>query len=63
MAVNSYGLPIEFQSTGGAELHDSQAAPTLLDRLPNTDYIMADEATIVKHLERKYAKKYHFSYP
>ena len=28
MAVDSYGLPIEFHITGG-EVHDSKAAPTL----------------------------------
>jgi hypothetical protein len=28
MAVDSYGLPIEFYITGG-EVHDSKAAPTL----------------------------------
>jgi len=41
MAVDSYGLPIEFYITGG-EVHDSKAAPTLIDMLPNADYIIAD---------------------
>lgn len=34
VAVDSYGLPIEF--------HDSKAAPTLIDMLPSSDYIIAD---------------------
>ena len=41
MAVDSYGLPIEFYITGG-EVHDSKAALTLIDMLPNSDYIIAD---------------------
>ena len=42
MAVDSYGLPIEFHITGG-QVHDSKAATTLIDILPNTDYIIADK--------------------
>ncbi len=41
MAVDSYGLPIEFYITGG-QVHDSKAAPTLIDMLPRADYIIAD---------------------
>ena len=41
MAVDSYGLPIEFFITGG-EVHDSKAAPILIDMLPSSDYIIAD---------------------
>ncbi len=41
MAVDSYGLPIEFYITGG-EVHDSKAAPTLIHMLPSADYIIAD---------------------
>jgi len=41
MAVDSYGLPIEFYITGG-EVHDSKAAPTLIDMLPSSDYIIGD---------------------
>ena len=42
MAVDAYGLPIEFYLTGG-EVHDSKAAPTLIARLPVTDYMIADK--------------------
>ena len=36
MAVDAYGLPIEFDLTGG-EVHDSKAAPALIARLPFAD--------------------------
>ena len=42
MAVDAYGLPIEFHLTGG-EVHDSKAAPELIVRLPLADYITADK--------------------
>lgn len=42
MAVDSGGLPVEFDITGG-EVHDSKAAPELIDKLPCADYIIADK--------------------
>ncbi len=42
LAVDSYGLPIEFDITGG-EVHDSKAAPPLIDKLPKSDYVIADK--------------------
>ena len=42
MAVDAFGLPIEFDLTGG-EVHDSKAAPELIARLPFSDYIIADK--------------------
>ena len=42
MAVDAYGLPIEFDLTGG-EVHDSKAAPALIARLPLADYTIADK--------------------
>ncbi len=42
MAVDSYGLPIEFILTGG-EVHDSKAAPDLIAKLPSSDYVIADK--------------------
>jgi len=41
-AVDSYGLPIEFYITGG-EIHDSKATPELIDKLPQSDYVIADK--------------------
>ena len=42
MAVDAFGLPIEFDLTGG-EVHDSKVAPELIVRLPLADYIIADK--------------------
>ncbi len=42
MAVDSYGLPIEFELTGG-EVHDAKAAPELIAKLPKSDYVIADK--------------------
>ena len=56
MAVDSYGLPIEFYITGG-EVHDSKAAPTLINMLPSASLSSQTEAMIVKHLENKYGIK------
>ncbi len=42
MAVDSYGLPIEFQLTGG-EVHDAKAAPELILKLPKSAYVIADK--------------------
>ena len=42
LAVDSYGLPIEFTITGG-QLHDSKAAKPLINMLPYADYIIADK--------------------
>jgi hypothetical protein len=38
MAVDSYGLPIEFYITGG-EVHDSKAAPTLIEQIRDRNAI------------------------
>ena len=42
MATNSYGLPIEFEITGG-EVHDCKIAPTLIKNLPMSDFVIADK--------------------
>jgi transposase len=42
MAVDSYGLPIEFQLTGG-EVHDAKAAPELILKLQKSAYVIADK--------------------
>lgn len=42
MAVDAYGLPIEFEITGG-EVHDCKAAPELIAKLPASNYIIADK--------------------
>lgn len=42
MAADAYGLPIEFEITGG-EVHDCKIAPTLIKNLPISDFIIADK--------------------
>lgn len=42
MAVDSYGLPIEFQLTGG-EVHDAKVALELILKLPKSAYVIADK--------------------
>ncbi|WP_319783178.1 IS5 family transposase [Oceanisphaera sp. IT1-181] len=42
LAVDAYGLPIEFDITGG-EVHDCKAAPKLIAKLPATQAIIADK--------------------
>lgn len=42
MAVDSFGLPIEFELTGG-EMHDCKVAPEFIEKLPVSDYTIADK--------------------
>ena len=42
MAVDGYGLPIDFNITGG-EVHDCKVAPEFLSQLPHAQYIIADK--------------------
>lgn len=42
LAVDSYGLPIAFEITGG-EVHDSKAASLLIEQLPESKAIIADK--------------------
>ena len=42
MAVDGFGLPIEFTLTGG-EVHDCKAAPELLTKLPCSEFVIADK--------------------
>jgi len=42
MAVDAYGLPIDFEITGG-EVHDCKIAPEFFAKLPDADYMIADK--------------------
>lgn len=42
MAVDSFGLPIEFELTGG-EVHDCKVAPEFIEKLPVSNYTIADK--------------------
>lgn len=45
LAVDGYGLPVEFEITGG-EINDCSAAPDLITRLPDTKAIVADKGNV-----------------
>jgi len=42
MAVDAYGLPIDFEITGG-EVHDCKIAPEFIAKLPKADFTIADK--------------------
>lgn len=42
LAVDAYGLPIEFELTGG-QVHDVKAAPTMVEMLPNLETFIGDK--------------------
>jgi transposase len=42
MAVDAFGLPIDFDITGG-EVHDCKVAPKFFANLPEADYMIADK--------------------
>jgi len=56
MAVDSYGLPIHFILTGG-EVHDSQVAETLIDELPQANYVIADKGYDSEAIRNKVIEK------
>lgn len=56
MVVDAYGLPIEFELTGG-EVHDCKAAPALIEQSPNSDYIIADKGYDSEELRDSIRKK------
>ncbi len=42
LVVDSYGLPVEFEITGG-EVNDCSIAPDLIAKLPDAKAIVADK--------------------
>lgn len=56
MAVDAFGLPIEFEITGG-EVHDSKIAPELIGKLPASDYVIADKGYDSEELREIIRKK------
>jgi transposase len=42
LAVDAYGLPVTFEITGG-DVHESQVAPLLIERLPHAEATVADK--------------------
>lgn len=56
MATDSYGLPIEFYLTG-AQVHDCQAAPELIEQLPPSDFMIADKGYDSEAIREQIIKK------
>jgi len=56
MAVDACGLPIEFDLTGG-EVHDSKAAPELIEKLPVSEHMIADKGYDSEDIREQIRKK------
>jgi transposase len=56
MAVDSMGNPIDFEITGG-EVHDVNIAPILVDRLPKSEFTIADKGYDSEDLREKIKNK------
>jgi transposase len=56
LAVDGYGLPVEFEITGG-EVNDCSAAPDLIARSPDAQVIIADKGYDSEHIRQQIAKK------
>ena len=54
--VDSYGLPVEFEITGG-EVNDCSAAPDLIARLADAKVIVADKGYDSEHIREQITKK------
>ncbi|QLZ69926.1 hypothetical protein FOLKNPGA_02726 [Legionella sp. PC1000] len=50
MAVDACSFPVEFELTGG-EVYDAKAAPNLIEKLPKSDYAIAEKFMIVRKFE------------
>ncbi len=56
LAVDGYGLPVEFEITGG-EINDCSAAPELIARLPDAKAIVADKGYDSECIREQITKK------
>ena len=56
LAVDSYGLPIDFILTGG-QVHDSKATSEFIAQLPNADYTIADKGYDKEELREQIKQK------
>ncbi len=54
--VDSYGLPVEFEITGG-EVNDCSAAPDLIAKLPDAQVIVADKGYDSGYIRKQITKK------
>ena len=55
LAVDAFGLPIEFELTGG-QVHDVKTAPTLVEMLPDLENFIADKGYDSEDLREKIEK-------
>lgn len=56
LVVDSYGLPIDFEITGG-QVNDIKVAPELVDRLPLGEVVIADKGYDSEALRNRIAEK------
>lgn len=56
MAVDACGFPIDFELTGG-EVHDCKVAPEFIEKLPVSDYVIADKGYDSEELRELIRKK------
>ena len=56
MAADAYGLPIDFEVTGG-EVHDCKNAFEFISKLPISDYLIADKGYDSEELRESVRKK------
>nr|VFJ95967.1 MAG: Transposase [Candidatus Kentron sp. H] len=56
MCADAFGLPIDFELTGG-EVHDVKAAPEFIDRLPTGGYVIADKGYDSEELRQRIIEK------
>ena len=56
MCTDAFGLPIDFELTGG-EVHDVKVAPEFIDRLPTGGYVIADKGYDSEELRQRIIEK------
>lgn len=56
MAVDAYGLPIDFEITGG-EVHDCKIAPESIEKLPTAEFTVADKGYDSEEVREAIRKK------
>ena len=56
MAVDAYGLPIDFDITG-KEVHDCKVAPEFIEKLPTTGHTIADKGYESEEVRNTIRKK------
>jgi len=56
MAVDAYGLPIQFELTGG-EVHDCKVASPWIEKLPSAEYTVADKGYDSEEVRQAILKK------